>query len=323
MHRHRRLLSLAAALLVLAAACSESASASPTPSMTSTRVGCLDQWPASGKVTTTGPIPQLVNSDLAPGDTRLLLGLIDSAGYPLNGSQWSLTAQLYNLATDGCTPLAAAAPLTFEWAIKDVSGFFVAPATLPTGLRDMGIAVSGTNETGAPVSIHFAAAVAAYGIAPHPGDLAPTIATPIATNDPHGLAGVSTDSTPLARLYERSAADLLAAGKPFMIVFASPAFCTSLSCGPTLTTIKEVAPAFKKLAIIHVEPYIMEWNGTRMAPVMATGGGLQPNPIAVAWQLPIEPWIFTVDAQGRIVRSIEGVVGAAELRAALAEIAKK
>ena len=56
---------------------------------------------------------------------------------------------------------------------------------------------------------------------------------------------------------------------------------------------------------------------------MATGGGLQPNPIAVAWQLPIEPWIFTVDAQGRIVRSIEGVVGAAELRAALAEIAKK
>jgi hypothetical protein len=60
-----------------------------------------------------------------------------------------------------------------------------------------------------------------------------------------------------------------------------------------------------------------------MAPVMATGGGLQPNPIAVAWQLPIEPWIFTVDAQGRIVRSIEGVVGAAELRAAMAEIAKK
>lgn len=322
MHRHRRLLSLAAALLVLAAACNESASASPTPSMTSTRVGCLDQWPASGKVMTTGPIPDLVNYDLAPGKTRLLLGLVDSAGYPLDGSQWDLTTQLYDLTVDGCTPLAAPSKLTFEWASKPTKGFFVGPATLPVGLRDMGIVVSGTNDAGVAVNIHFATPVAERGIAPRPGDKAPTIATPTAAEDPHGLAGVSTDSEPLARLYRDSTSDLLAAGKPFMIVFASPAFCTSQACGPTLATIKAVAPSFKKLAIIHVEPYVMEWNGTRMVPVMAPGVGLQPNPIAIAWQLPIEPWIFTIDAKGRVVESFEGVVSAEELRAALTEIAK-
>jgi hypothetical protein len=66
----------------------------------------------------------------------------------------------------------------------------------------------------------------------------------------------------------------------------------------------------------------MEWNGTRMAPVMEPGVGLQPNPIAIAWQLPIEPWIFTIDAKGRVVESFEGIVSAEELRAALTEIAK-
>ena len=323
MHRHRRILSLAAALIVLTAACNESAGASPTPSMTSTRIGCLDQWPASGKVMTTGPIPNLVNRDLAPGKTRLLLGLLDSTGYPLDGSQWSLTAQLYDLAVDGCTPLAAPSTLTFEWASKPTKGFFVGPATLPLGLRDMGIVVSGTNDAGSAVNIHFAAVVFEQGIAPRPGDKAPAIATPTAAEDPHGLAGVSTDSEPLARLYRDSASDLLAAGRPFMIVFASPGFCTSEACGPTLTTIKAVAPSFKHLAIIHVEPYVMEWNGTRMVPVMVPGVGLQPNPIATAWQLPIEPWIFTIDAKGRVVESFEGVVSVEELRAALAEIAKK
>jgi hypothetical protein len=299
-----------------------SSSASASNAGTS-RQGCLDAWPAPDKVSTSGPIPSLVNSDLAPGPTRLLIGLLDANGYAIGAPEWKLSTQLFDLTTDGCTPLAAASPLTFEWAINKVSGFFVAPATLPPPVRELGILIGGTDATGTAVSIRFAIPVAATGIAPRPGDDAPRIATPIAAESPHGLAGVSTDSTPLARLYAHSAADLLRKNEPFAIVFASPAFCTSRACGPTLTVVKQVAGDFPSLVIIHVEPYITEWNGSRLAPVMSASGRLQPNPIAVAWQLPIEPWIFTVGPDGKIVDSFEGVVSATELRAALAAIAKR
>ena len=321
-----RTLVVALVALACVAGCGSGTVPSGTPSAdggTPNRQGCLDAWPAPNKVTTSGPIPSLVNSDLAPGPTRLLVGLLDQAGFPIGSPAWKLNAQLFDLTTDGCTPIAAAEPLVFEWAIDQVRGFFVAPATLPHPMRELGILVGGTDAAGAAVSLRFAVPVAASGIAPRPGDDAPRVATPTAAGDPHGLAGVSTDSAPLARLYARSASDLLKRNEPFAIVFASPAFCTSLACGPTLTVVKQVAADFPALAIIHVEPYITEWNGSRLAPVMSASGSLQPNPIAVAWRLPIEPWIFTVGPAGTIVDSFEGVVGAAELRAALARIAKR
>ena len=65
----------------------------------------------------------------------------------------------------------------------------------------------------------------------------------------------------------------------------------------------------------------MSWNGTRLIPVLAAGGGLQATSIVTAWQVPVEPWIFTVDSDGRILRSLEGVISPAELDAALAELA--
>ena len=65
----------------------------------------------------------------------------------------------------------------------------------------------------------------------------------------------------------------------------------------------------------------MSWNGTRLIPVLATSGSLQPNSVVDAWQIPVEPWIFTVGRDGRILRSLEGVVRPEELDAALAELA--
>jgi hypothetical protein len=73
--------------------------------------------------------------------------------------------------------------------------------------------------------------------------------------------------------------------------------------------------------IVHVEPYQMSWNGTRLIPVLAAGGGLQATSIVTAWQVPVEPWIFTVGSDGRILRSLEGVISPEELDAALAELA--
>lgn len=313
------LLLLVASLVVAAACTAPSATPAVGTSSNGARVGCVDAWPTVGTTTSTGPIPVLVNSDLATGEARLILALVDGAGFPLGDPAWKISASLYDLGSDGCTPFATDVALPFAWSIEKVRGFFIGTAAIPAPTRELGLLLTGTDTTGAALRVAFAAPVAAAPLALRPGDVAPTIATPIAATDPHGAAGISTDPAPLARLYADSAAELLASHRPFMIVFASPAFCVSQACGPTLKIVKEVAAKHLSVAILHVEPYLMSWDGTRPLPVMKENH-LQPNAIAEAWRLPVEPWIFTVGPDGRILRSYEGVASVAELDAALVEL---
>lgn len=312
------------ATLLLVVACGGGTAASPSPSDSgapqSTRNGCVGEWPVAGKATSSGPIPLLVNSDLAPGENRLLLSLIDADGFPLGGLGWTLSAETFNLTADGCTPLATNIEIPFTWSIKDLRGFFIGPAEIPANAEELGLSINGTDATGAAVSIRFAALVYSEGIALRPGDAAPAEATPTAATSEHGLAGISTDPSPLARLYQYSAADLLAAGTPFVMVFASPAFCVSQACGPTMEVVKAAAARHPGALIIHVEPYVMEWNGKRMIPALDSNMRLQANEAANAWRLPVEPWIYTVDSNGIVTRSFEGVISAAELDAAIKEI---
>jgi hypothetical protein len=296
----------------------------PTPSAStsgSARSGCTDAWPAAGQASSTGPLPLLANSDLAPGANRLILGLIDGASFPLGSPAWTLKSEIFDITADGCTPLAASSPLPFTWAITDVRGFFIGTTEIPVGAREIGLVISGTDAAGATVLVRFTSFVQANGTAPRPGDAAPNVATPIAAASPQGVAGVSTDPEPRADFYTNSASELLAAGTPFLIAFASPAFCVSQACGPTLTILKAAANRNPNVVIVHVEPYQMSWNGTRLIPVLAAGGGLQATSIVTAWQVPVEPWIFTVGSDGRILRSLEGVISAEEIDAALAELA--
>lgn len=313
-----------AVLATLATALIACSGATPTPSASpngTARHGCTDAWPAAGQASSTGPLPLLANSDLAPGATRLIIGLVDSSSFPLGSPAWTLKSEVFDITTDGCTPLAAASPISFAWAITNVRGFFIGTTDIPVGAREIGLVISGTDAAGATVLIRFTAVVQTAGIAPRPGNKAPNVATPIAATDPHGVAGVSTDPDPRLDFYTHSASELLATGTPFLIAFASPAFCVSQACGPTLTILKAAADQHPEVIIIHVEPYQMSWNGTRLIPILATGGGLQPTSIVDAWQLPVEPWIFTVGRDGRILRSFEGVVSPDEIDAALAELA--
>ena len=187
------------ATLLFVIACGGSTPPSPSSSESgapqSTRNGCISEWPAAGKATSTGPIPLLVNSDLAPGENRLLLSLVDTGGFPLGGPGWNLSAESFNLTADGCTPLATKIEIPFTWSIKDLRGFFIGPAEIPAGTEELGLSINGTDATGAGVSIRFAAQIWPEGIALRPGDGAPTGVTPTAATSEHGLAGISTDST--------------------------------------------------------------------------------------------------------------------------------
>ena len=124
----------------------------------------------------------------------------------------------------------------------------------------------------------------------------------------HGkLARLTTRVPPDRDLLRYSVAQSIAAHRPFVVVFATPKFCTSRTCGPVVGVVRSVGRRFRGrgLRFIHVEIY------------QDNDPALGRNQWVKEWHLPTEPWIFLVGADGRIKAKFEGAVSVAELAAAV------
>ena len=135
---------------------------------------------------------------------------------------------------------------------------------------------------------------------PKPGDMAPVVHTPTADS----VGDISTIDTrvPPSSMHEDDLADVL--GKePVVLVFATPALCQSRVCGPVVDVAEQVKRDFgDEVAFIHMEIY--EDN-------IPDPDKLRPQ--VEAYSLPTEPWIFVIDADGRISSRFEGAISVAEL----------
>jgi len=109
---------------------------------------------------------------------------------------------------------------------------------------------------------------------------------------------------------------LLAALRAFVLTFYSPAYCPTTACGPLLKNMKAIASEFPDVTFVHVEPHVMTNYGGRLMPDYSTGQ-LGLNDLAMAYGIPVEPFVFVVDAQRPIAASFELIVGSDEIRAAI------
>jgi hypothetical protein len=114
---------------------------------------------------------------------------------------------------------------------------------------------------------------------------------------------ITTSRPPDVALLRHSVADSLAAGVPFVVAFATPAYCESRTCGPTIDVVEAVRERFEREGVrfIHVEIY--EDN--------QPGQGV--NRWVTEWRLPTEPWVFVVDHDGVVRDRFEGAVSVDEL----------
>jgi hypothetical protein len=142
-------------------------------------------------------------------------------------------------------------------------------------------------------------------LAPDVGDPVPATQTPTLATAPLGV--LTTAREPDRELYRHSIAENLRDGRPFVVVFATPKFCTSRTCGPVVEVVSEVRQrhAAAELDFVHVEIY--EGNDP------AKG----ENRWVREWKLPSEPWVFLVGADGRVRARFEGPVSVRELDAAV------
>ena len=136
-----------------------------------------------------------------------------------------------------------------------------------------------------------------------------------------GIEELTTDYTPDPELYQVSVAEAIDATKPAVISFASPAFCTSPTCGPQVDTVSELRAEYPELAnFIHVEIYDnpQEIQGdlskASLVPAVHEWGlvGLDD------WLN--ESWTFVLDPDGRIQHKFEGFVTLVELEEALQQV---
>jgi hypothetical protein len=299
------------AVACLAIACQAVGQAVPTTTPAQPPTGGYPGWPPN---VASELIPIPVSTELVVGPNRMLVNLITQKNEPLASATRPVELRLYNLAADAANPKVQT-QATFLPTIEGKPGLYRANVSFETA-GDWGLETITTEQDGSHRSGRMIFTVRPEGTTPAIGDQAPTSNTPTATSADE-IAHVSTDNDPDPDFYKLSEPDALAQHKPFVIVFATPAFCRTATCGPTLDVIKSAAADYKdKLTFIHVEPYELTFTNGQLQPVL-TNDNL---PVAVdatnIWGLPTEPYTFVVDSSGKVTAKFEGIVAPEELHAA-------
>lgn len=273
--------------------------------------------PASASV-----VPVIINSQSVVGPNRFLFSFLD-AKTNLPAASPDRTAHVAFIPPGASQP-GAASQATFLWAIEGSRGEYVLPVTFDKPGDWKAVFVTQA-PGGKQEAIGVAFQVVEDGSAVAVGEKAPATDNPTASDVNGDLKQISTDPNPDPKFYELSVKDALAQGKPFILVFATPAFCQSAQCGPTLETVKAAAKdAPANVAFINVEPYKMTRTASGgLQPVLDANNQLQTVDAVDKWGILTEPWIYAVDRTGVVRASFEGVASKEELAAAIKDIASR
>jgi hypothetical protein len=322
MIRAARLLLIVAALTAGACTSGAHGAASPGPYAG----GLCDTAPDPGFVSGWQPpsetkpiIPYLINGggDMSCGPNRLLFLFLNTAtNSPISDPARTARIAFYNLARDSTRPTTTVDAI-FVWAIANERGDYVVSVNLDeAGL--WGAEVTTKGSEGASQTSRLTFQVPESSSVVRVGQQAPSTKTPTVASAGGNIGAISSDPSPDPALYATSVDDDLAAHRPFVPIFATPKFCVSAQCGPTLDRVKAYVADYPTVAFIHAEPYQLTLENGELQPVLSGNPpALTPSSAAEAWRLPVEPWVFVVDRSGTVRGSFELIFTDTEIRAVL------
>ena len=189
-----------------------------------------------------------------------------------------------------------------------VGGIYVATITTPTPGKYWFMAEP---VGGRKIQALGNVVVAQKTAAPSVGDRAIPSKTPTLASTGGDLAALTTSRRPDRALYRTSVAQAIKAGQPFVVAFATPQFCQTRTCGPTVDVVSAVRksqPASSPVQFIHVEVYADNDPAKGV------------NRWVKEWRLPTEPFTYVVDRKGVIRTKFEGAYSVAELKRAVAAV---
>ncbi len=119
---------------------------------------------------------------------------------------------------------------------------------------------------------------------------------------------------PDPELHEWTIADAVKQGRPVLAIFATPAYCESLFCGPVTDAIDELAATYADKAVfIHIEIWHEKSETVQ-----------ELNRAAADWLFRddnlTEPWLYLIDGKGVIADRWGPLFDVAEVEAAIAAL---
>jgi hypothetical protein len=258
-----------------------------------------------------GPQIGLATSVFTPGDERLAFGMVDKSNNFIYGKTAVYIARDPSQTALGPFPAPADALVTrpaFRSQNAAVESSPIAqiyaaevPFERAGSYAVLAVTKQGSSLVGAPAQVE----VKRRTSIPDVGDRPPAVETDTVASAAGNLAAIDT-RRPFAReLNETSFKDLLGR-KPVALLFATPQLCQSRVCGPVVDIELQTKEKYgDRMTFIHQEVYRDN----------QVDKGLRPS--LRAFGLRTEPWLFTVDADGRIAARLEGSFGVKEFEQAV------
>ena len=286
-------------------------------------VACSQAGSTSSAVT-----PVFAFTEAVVGPNRLPIGIIQN-GSPLNDPTAVVTATFFNLDIDKTKPIGSSTAIYYGKGL---------PAAVYVATFDFAVAGNygvqiDTTIAGTTAQANVQLTVLERAIAPKIGDLAIAAKTLTAATvaDPIELSSAAVTEP---SLYATSLDDALAAKKPIALLFATPGFCRTAVCGPSVKVYADLAKTYgSQITFIHSEIYRYPFGDSFaqqnaiFQTAMNEGRNLTDaerkagvSDAYYAWKLQSEPWLFLIDSKGVIVGRFEGGLTQEELTPVLAAL---
>lgn len=164
-----------------------------------------------------------------------------------------------------------------------------------------GIRANILEADGTTSEAQFAVAILEDSIAPSVGDAGIPSESRTAF-DAETIKEISSDfQDPDPDLYTMTVTEALNNGRPTVISFSTPAYCSTVFCAPVLQSVKDVkAENSDEFDFLHIE-------------IFADFQELVTDQTVLDWKLQSEPWTYILDADGIVTARLAGPVSAGEL----------
>ena len=276
----------------------------------------LPDWPLSADVAPDF-LPVVVSSLITTGQVRFLYNVLDESYRQVAAQDVPSRVDFYAIERDPTTPYASADAAYLSSGLG--RGLYRADVDFDC-IGEWGAEVSVQATDGSWTTERLRFAVNPLGDTPAIGGAAPR-SDSLTASTLEEAARISTDLNPYLRAYDKTVAETVDSGRPSLVFFATPAFCQTGYCGPTVELVKSVAREHEgALEFVNVEPYELHMTEAGLQPRLTDEGQLQPVAAALEWGIPVEPYLFLLDAEGDVFARFEGIVGGDELRAAVEDV---
>lgn len=287
------------------------------------------RWPDVLELSDREFTPLPLNSQIIVGDSRFLLGLLDSDQQLVLGAD--LTLRFVKIENEE-GQLKAELPATYISLIEN----FVHEHEDGTGHTHEGPEVGaytarvpfdepgswGVQIDGVANGVEIENLRVRFSVLDEGTSTIPAIGAPappseqVTLQDVADISEIDTANPPHPDLHDTTIAAALATGRPIVVAFTTPAFCVTRICGPVLDEVivplSEADKYKDNFIFIHVEPYLLD--------IARAGGGLEPVQALLDWGLPTEPWVFVIDEAGNVAAKFEGFMNISEVESALVEV---